>query len=115
MIMFIVQNAAREWFTKAAVSFARVVGGVCVDKHLRCKGGESMVFVEIIGLIVIGVILLVCGITWALFAYYVAQELLTLLSASPVAFLVVLMLFTLFSFLGFLTLAYIFSQDIKKL
>ena len=27
MIMFIVQNVAREWFTKAAVSFAQCAGG----------------------------------------------------------------------------------------
>ena len=32
MIMFIVQNAAQKWFTKAAVWCARAVGGGCVDK-----------------------------------------------------------------------------------
>jgi len=71
------------------------------------------VITAVLGLLVSGTIMLTCGITWVLFAFHLAKELMALFTVSPAAFLIVLILCSLFSFLGFFSLAYMFWRGIE--
>lgn len=72
------------------------------------------VITAVLGLLVSGTIMLTCGITWVLFAFHLAKELMALFTVSPAAFLIVLILCSLFSFLGFFSLTNISWRNTKE-